>query len=249
MVLDSGAGFYRLLKVVEFILMGFIILAEDSLGIIPEDTLSFFQKREKVFKHIWENEENWLRERYQVDPLYWKKPLEELDTLYSLDLSDLSYQLYRSDRLDWLYLSNLSNPSYLQNLLNLRYLSVSYLPHQSYRSYQSDLSNRSYLSNRSFLSDWSDRSNRSNRSDRSNLSDLSNLSNLSDQSDQSDWSDRSDRSYRLLQSAYYEVAKERIKATQKHWPTNFINYNDTLTLIPWSLYQAYPIKLKTRCAV
>lgn len=193
---------------------GFVPLAENSLGVIPEDTLSFFQKREKVFKQIWEKEESWLNQRYKANPLYWKKRLEKLgvsDLMFRSNPSYRSYLLYRSDRSD-----------------------RSFISFPSLRSDLSDLSDRSYLSDLSDLP---------GRSYLSHLSYLSYLSYLSDRSDRSYRSDLPEVSFQLLKSVYYEVAKENTSQSIA-LAYQLQNYDDILSVDPLEIIPSLPNQIE-----
>lgn len=206
---------------------GFVLLQKGSKDFIPNDTLFFFRKGEKIFRHILENEEALLKSRYRVDTSYWKKRLKVLDSPY--------HQPGRSDRSDRSYRSDRSELSDLPELLNQLYRLE-----QEDRSYISDrscLSDLSSLQNLSYLSDFSDRSYfsddsyllyRFNRSDRSEKSGLRGVSDL----------------FCLSQlSTYYNLTRKKIKHPRAS-AYMLINYNDTLCKAPLVIIPGLPNQIE-----
>ncbi|WP_421796477.1 hypothetical protein [Haliscomenobacter sp.] len=203
---------------------GFVFLAKDTTSFIPADTLSFFRKREEVFKRIRDKEGTWLKSRYRTDKVYWEKRFISVNLEFPSAKSFQSYLLNRSDlstlsdRSDLWYRSFLFDRSISLYWTNQPYRSyLSFRTNQFDQSYLSYLSDRSYLAFLSYLSD---------QTDKSYVWNLSYLSNRSYWSDQSFLSYRPDLSDLSVLSTYYKVTHNRIKHP-KASAYKLINNNDT----------------------
>lgn len=156
---------------------GFVLLQEDRDKDFTKVTLTdtFFQRREAIFKSIYDIEDILLSHRYRNDSTFWK---HWIDIHPHLDEDDLN--IYFSNQSDLSYRSDISDLSDISDQFDQWNISDRLdRSDQLYRSGLSDLSYRSYRSDQLDRSDQSDQSYRSYRSDQPYRSDQSSWSSLS----------------------------------------------------------------------